>query len=457
MMRSSTRSCGLRIFNRLMLLWVGLLSFTVTQPTKATELSEERWSDAAFGLSALLPLDNQVDYPQRAGAPLVIIKTPWELVISVDVKEVESYRTAEELREVAVFQFTTNVTNSVEIDVKPTTREVFDRKAGLAYFAIDNMGRPDVVAGQALFELDSPHLVIVRMQAPADRFDQARETFEAMLDSFEIESSVVINERRQRELLAGSKVLEAYSQAQTLEILPKEQWFRIVRDRQDLGYRRQTIEKAFELGSTGTHISLESLYRKETTRLDIKHERFVSDDQSTELWSVVSTHRLLDPTPVQVKASANVRSHSETGLRSNTRTPPTRNNPTGTTVNRIEVTYENTAGKMAGETWLTPEQAYLSQVDATLLPFALQNMPDAPSVFALYAYDAESQSLAYRRFEIAEHKHGLTITVMPSLRGTAERYHFGLDQSLTKIEIGENQTLIPTTLQDLKRRWKFFQ
>lgn len=361
--------------------------------------------------------------------------------------------------------------------------------------------------GIALIKIDELNVIVMRMECQPQATELGLNTFEAMIHSIELEPTHDVMNRLREWMHAGNDFLDSITQDDRLAAMQDDQLFRIREmvpgrgggiDEIDIGYTRiwqrhqgpayysqllaqlreddrdATLRGTDSFRINGNALVIQTFFRAQGTELNRLQEciQAVEGDGIHEVWNLKT--QLEQPGNPQSRAEG---VWVETGVRDEIR-------PNGrTSINRIEVIREGTpprqvldyvlarerdpqrrlrfpsarpdaapSGDLGAMQWQTPERAYLSQVDAMLVPALLP--ADVERTYGFFVYHAESSSLAIRTMRVeTTPEGGKYVFIRPTIDMAEQAMEYDANGTLIRWYFPDGRTMIRTTREELARIW----
>ncbi len=143
---------------------------------------------------------------------------------------------------------------------------------------------------------NSPTNVPIKPEERSDEPDplerEAVEIFNAVIDSVQILDRRHIKEEQDRRLMRTRALLPNFNEHRLTRVLIPEQWLRIVRDGEDIGYS-YVVEETYNYGQhPGVLVVIRSrLMPQEDVRIDTEKSMFISFDRRHGFWTSTTTYR----------------------------------------------------------------------------------------------------------------------------------------------------------------------
>ena len=306
------------------------------------------------------------------------------------------------------------------------------------YFGIVPLGDGEPwFMGMAVLQLDDTSLLTLRLECATDTIVESVCTFESMLHSVQVQSAGDVAERIRGWVDAGQDVLESVTPEQYRAAMRDDRLYLIREGDRPIGYQRVWLrhqDKAYydnqlqrlqrqdpraelrgidSFRAPGNKLVIQSHYQTHDTRIDTHQEFIDEDDSIASYWEIKSTLEQVNNPRSPLNGS-----WVETGLRSIA-------NFQDRQVDQVQVIREGTpprqitdfvlepdtdaqrlqrfpaarpdmlpSGETSSHAWATPRKAYISAIDAWVLPALLP--ADREQTYAFFAYHPETTSVAWR-------------------------------------------------------------
>ncbi len=346
----------------------------------AEPLSTQRWEELGFGLSLHPPRDVRIIEHASDGALAKFIGRDYD--ISVFVQESKIRGTVEDIKTRSIqqlgFAYMSDLVVFKDEPARPLDRPGWKFYAGI----IDEEG-PNVVLGQVFMQIDPKNFAVIQFQCDEIAYEGVEPIFDAVLKSMQLLNHKQLLARNTEWINAGHSWRHGLTHHQIRSVLIPEQWFRVVRDEQDIGWMRIQQTETIKLELSGIYIEIWSHVRERGETIDADSDYFESFDRSTEVWSSRTTRRPTQPNALATPNQGSpTQSRVETGLRSG---------------NILTVSVESAAG-VKEHRWEVSDKGYQSQVELRLLPSLLPR--EQSGILGFYAYHPMSETLALRTDQI---------------------------------------------------------
>jgi len=362
--------------------------------------------------------------------------------------------------------------------------------------------------GIGMIQLDQASVVVLRIECPAEEMvEQAICTFECMLQSIETQTIAQATERMHGWVRNFLDLSETLGQEERLAAMRTDQLFRIRQftsqhdgtfSERDIGYMRMwqryqapayyqqrkaqslentntdRLEGIDSLELTGNALVVQSFYKTQGQAMQIHQLReFIdTEDDITEFWNIKTSVR--QPHAAYARLAGD---WAETGVRGMT-------DIRGHDIDRIEIVREgapprqlveyilerdrNPASRLrfpsvlsnshgdavpAGEhstiAWPTPQRAYVSQVDAMLLPALL---PREEKTYAFYTYHDETSRIGLRVMRVVPTDDGgKRVFIRPAVQMEEELMEYNAAGELVQWRFPDGRSFVSTTREELAR------
>lgn len=346
--------------------------------------------------------------------------------------------------------------------------------------------------GVALLQLDPHSVAILKLECPWENLTQAASTFECMVNSIEVEPAKKINERLHGWLQNGDAILANLTQEDRLKAMRDDRLYRILENKKDIGYLRiwqRYQDKAYykslkakrdadagPLGGIdrfeieGNAIFSQSRMEGDDIVLGRRYEGIEEPGKPNAYWQIKNALQYNND-PNNLRAGTWV----ETGVRGVAMIG-------GKRTDHLQLTREGTpprhmvefllqrerdperklrypsadprsypSGEVVEKGWPTPKRAFLSPVDAALMPAML---PNEEKTYAFAAYHAESTRIDLRLMRVKPNNDGgKTVYLRPVLDLSEQVLVFDRNNELISHTYPDGRTLKQTTRQELARIW----
>jgi hypothetical protein len=389
--------------------------------------------------------------------------------------------------------------------------EVGDYIGYINYFVIHPRGddtRP-WLHGVALLKIDDLNIIVMRLECQPQATELGIHTFETMLHSIELEPAHEVLDRLRGWMHNGEDFLNATTQDDRLSAMQPDQLFRVREmvpgdggriDEIDIGYTRiwqryqdsdyyrrtlaqlreddpeAKLEGIDSFRVHGNALVMQTFLRAQGSEISRLQETVESVEGGgiSEVWNLKTELRQ----PGDQRFGRDEGVWVETGIRDDIRLSE------ATVINRIEVIREGTpprqitdyvlarerdpdrrlrfpsarpdaapAGNLDSLQWQTPERAYLSQVDAMLVPALLP--ADETQTYGFFVYHAETSSLAIRLMRVEPQPDGgKVVFIRPTIDMAEQAMVFNAQGELVSWFFPDGRSMIRTTREELARIWR---
>jgi hypothetical protein len=329
-------------------------------------------------------------------------------------------------------------------------------KATKLYFLVENNAGRRWVVGQAYVILDRQRVAVAQLECDVSTWQQQKRRFEAMLKSVRITDPAKLKKRRAELIEAGHAWHTSLNADQINRVLPDEQWYRITRDGQDVGYMRMHAQRTTDGGQKGIHLTIQKRRVGEKVVYDTVGEFFLSAAGQQETWDLKTTQRPKAETDLAERKrlpAAGQEPHYptwiETGVCDQKRIIITHLAPTAVLQEGGQAEPGQRAKK---KQWPRPPKAYLSQVALRLYLPLLPHKTARQMLF--YAYDNRAGHIALRRVHIQPLSNDrFAVRVKPTPTQGENVSIYGKDGQLIRRRMPDGRIIKPTNAAQLKRLW----
>lgn len=358
--------------------------------------------------------------------------------------------------------------------------------------------------GVALLQLDQLSVAVLKLECPQDKLTEAISTFECMVHSIEVQEAKQVNQRLHGWLKNGEQLVANLTQQDRLDAMRDDRLFRILEDGKDIGYTRiwqRHQDKAYynalkakrdkdagpltgidRFEVKGNAIFTQSRLEGHGITLQSLHQSIDATGETSETnayWQIKNALQYKND-PNNLRAGTWV----ETGVRgvamiggkrmdhiqiTREGTPPSgmveyilerESDPTRRLRYPSVIQSRDSSGKIvrklpSGEVvekaWPTPKRAFLSPVDAALMPALL---PNIEKTYAFAAYHPESTRIDIRMMRVKPNADGgKTVFLRPVLDLSEQVLTFDRNNELISHTYPDGRSLKQTTRQELARIW----
>lgn len=346
--------------------------------------------------------------------------------------------------------------------------------------------------GVALLQLDQFSVAVLKLEAPPSKLTEAVSTFECMVHSIEVQEAKDINRRLHGWLQNAEKHLADLTQQDRLKVMQKDQLYRVLENGKDIGYTRiwqryqdKAYYKQLKASRDKDAGPLEGIDRFEIegnavfiqSRLEgqgvvIQHlsEAIETPGEPTAYWQIKNALINKDD-PNNLRAGTWV----ETGLRGVAMVGGKRmeqlqiireGSPPRRMVEYIlqrerdperQLRYPSAdprsypSGEVVEKKWPAPKRAFLSPVDARLMPALL---PTEEKTYVFSAYHEETTRIDYRLMRVKPNADGgKTVYLRPVLDLSEQVLLYDANNELISHTYPDGRSLKKTTRQELARIW----
>ncbi len=476
-------------------------------------LTDQRWSELRYGLSVREPHEaiRVPDTPQGdairwalndgtrislafvrgiyEGAPTYDKRTGKALPVRMPAKiDLLKKQFDEEMR--------ASITGEVINTRNNQTIEVGELVGVINYFILkpSAQGATPLMRGFALLQLDEQSVAVVNLECKPDNLDSAIRTFECLVHSIEVQSPQEINKQLNDWMVNAEQLLANLTQDDRVKAMRSDRLFRVIDDGKDLGYTRiwqrfqdqayydKLKEQDKKNGGEGKLYGINQFAVKGNAYIMQAHlegegaeiDRLIEAIDDT---SAVNGYWQIKNSLSYKKDPGNFRAGTwaETGIRGVAVID-------GKRTDHVQITREGTpprnmvdfllarerdperrlrypsadprsypSGDLKEYAWPTPKRAYLSFVDAELMPALL---PREEKAYLFYAYDAESTKIDLRLMRVEPTGDGgKTVYVRPVLDKAEQKLVFDRNNDLISHTYPDGRELRRTTREELAKVW----
>jgi hypothetical protein len=346
--------------------------------------------------------------------------------------------------------------------------------------------------GVGLLQLDQLSVAVLKLECPQEQLAEAVSTFECMIHSVEVEEAKTVNQRLHEWLQNAEKVLDELTQEDRLKAMRDDRLYRVLENGKDIGYTRiwqryqdEAYYKQLKASRDKDAGPLDGIDRFESegnavftqTRLEGKgiiiqslNEAIDVPGEPTAYWQIKNAMQYKND-PNNLRSGTWV----ETGVRgvaliggkrmdhlqiTREGTPPRRmveyllereNDPERRLRYPSADPRSYPSGKLSEKAWPTPKRAFLSPVDATLIPALL---PNEEKTYCFSAYHQETTRIDFRLMRVEPSANGgKTVYLRPVLDLSEQVLVFDANNELISHTYPDGRSLKKTTRQELARIW----
>ncbi|MEM6333178.1 MAG: hypothetical protein AAF823_07545 [Planctomycetota bacterium] len=404
------------------------------EPAPAEPVARARWFEPAYGLS-LLPPQGATEAQQTSDDALVNFLLPDGVRMAVYLQDAGDLVQLNQARNIAIGQFKFSFPSALPIE--PITRDI--QPAGRPTLRVDFIvpridGRAEWTATFVLVKLDPARVLVFRLDLPTAALKpRYTRLFEQMLESVAITPLDRLNDVRVALVEEADAWLNDLDFDALWNRLPQDAWFRTIRNGEDVGFQRFTFTRTRDLNTDGYRLDIQSRERRTNSIFATDAEFFLARDRQEEVWSVNTWVRLIDPQAMPMAP------------------PLTRTLLTGVdSDDTITVTLETPNGRERPLRWKRPPAAYVTQLEANVLPLAL--IDGRPLMAQTYAFHGASREITLRSEFIEQLEGGQFAMVTRASPQTGwRRYLFTNQGRLRQIELADGAILVPSTEDQVRQ------
>jgi len=346
--------------------------------------------------------------------------------------------------------------------------------------------------GVALLQLDQLSVAVLRMECPPDKMVQAVCTFECMVQSVQVQEAKAVNQRLHGWLQNAEQLLADLTQEDRVHVMRSDRLYRVIENGKDIGYTRiwqRHQDKAYykalkakrdkdagpldgidRFEIQGNAVFVQSRLEGQDIVLQRLHQAIETPGKPTAYWQMKNALQYKND-PKNLRAGTWV----ETGVRGVAMIG-------GKRMDHLQITREGTpprnmveyllqrerdparklrypsadprsypSGELIEKAWPTPKRAFLSPVDATLMPALL---PREEKTYVFSAYHEETTRIDFRLMRVKPNADGgKTVYLRPVLDRSEQVLVFDANNELISHTYPDGRSLKQTTRQELARIW----
>lgn len=319
------------------------------------------------------------------------------------------------------------------------------RPGAVIYFLVADKQKGSWVAGQAFMLIDPHTVALFQMQCDAKVFNQTKKLFEQFIKSTKVMSLEKLNAIRDKRITAASQWLKNLTKKNLTNQLLKDQWYRIVQGKRDVGYRRVTYQPGKQMGKEGLNLIVQSKINDGDLSFVSLGQFFASFDQSMEMWSRRTRKKSKADKKTRLPGAVLAPKHAgwaETGICSDNLITVSRQTPTS-----IREYHWPKPLNQKGQ-----PLPYISQA---MLPIALSLLPhQSKGQFAFYAYSVDLAKITLHLVWVKPLKNGKFKVIMrpaPDRAPTVSIYN--TNRKLLRKHLTDGKLVIAATKKQMRQAW----
>lgn len=351
------------------------------------------------------------------------------------------------------------LTNPVKIVSQTDDLKLAQRASSRFYVLTPSPSSDALVAtGVTVVQAEPSRFTLLSLSCLEPEFERARVIYESVVASAQWRDPAEALAERAAAVLAGSKFMQAISLDDYRAALPSQpQYYRIYRP-SPTGAQRDDTELAYQMVDIREGARGELNPRKQRNDWTPADRdpgfivrivaRYVQGQTVSDLESVFfatlrrgATDEEAWTSRMKIREGASTVTWSQTGARIG---------------NRLTVRTESSQGAPGEQSWIIPDEGYLTQVQSYLLP-RLMARAASPIVLGFYAYNPSTSDLSFRRDALEpalSADAGWTLKTRLS-EGAAERSTtLARDGSILRLETADGAVMEPIDAAALNRLWK---
>lgn len=486
---------------------IGLPDDPLAEPDRW--LSNETWSELRYGLSIRQPHD-AVSVPDTAQGDVMRWALPNGSRISLSFArgayEGVSYdgQTKKHAR-VRTPARVDLIKKQIGDELKATAGQVINTRADqvielddiggvINYFIIKprKRGAKPYLYGIALLQLDQYSVAVLKLEAPQDKLTEAISTFECMVNSIDVQEAKKINRLLHGWLQNAEKHLAKLTQQDRLKAMQEDRLYRVLDGGKDIGYTRiwqRYQDKAYykQLKSNrdedagplegidrfeieGNAVFVQSRLQGQGVVIQRLQEAIETPGEPIAYWQIKNALQYKDD-PNNLRAGTWV----ETGVRgiamiggkrmdhlqlSREGSPPRRmveyllqreRDPERRLRYPSADPRSYPSGEVVEKAWPVPKRAFLSPVDAAIMPALL---PNEAMTYVFSAYHEETTRIDFRLMRVKPNADGgKTVYLRPVLDLSEQVLVYNANNELISHTYPDGRELKKTTRQELAQIW----
>ncbi len=403
------------------------LALGQVDPSDALPLDTTRWSERKYGVSLQPPLGALL-LQQPFDENLVrIIDGEKRFQMNVDVRRSSRALTLNEVAESIKQQILNSPTDSRLVG---QAAKRYDDKPAIVMYFRGRTGKGASSYGHAVVLVNPKTYAIFEISGSIEHEKQIFATFEAVLGTLRIADQKKLAELRKAAIQRSEAWRKTVTPQAEQKALIREQYFRIVQDKKDIGWMRVNQGTGVFNAKPGLKVTVHTHLELDIGTIKSVADYFRPNDRvAGEAWSIrTSIYKPGVRQPI---------STLETG---------------STTEYHVHVTIEGMEG-VGTQTHRFDrlDTGYLAQVESWLLPAMLPN--DTPAEYGYYWYHSPSQKLVFRTDRVTPTLDGYVIhsRLSPNAAELVARYD--ANGLLIEKDMGAGKKLLRTTPNSLRTLW----
>ncbi|QDU34008.1 hypothetical protein KS4_20690 [Poriferisphaera corsica] len=404
----------------------------------------QRWQEYAYGLS-LAPPPDTIQLNNTSDGSLVKYTRSGDFLISVKILTPPK---AVELADIAI---TADLKFMFAYPSAVPTQDTLLKLGGKVealqrYLYVPDKEKGDWVFGQTFIKIDPMTFAMIDFECKASDFDTYTSVYNQVCDSIQLTSPDELENYRSDLIENGLALREridyaTLSKSLLSETENKEQWFRLIKNNQDIGHMRIKKKLEEQLGQLGIRIEINAHAELPSQTVDTKQDYFESLDRQFEVWSFRKT--ISHPNQ---GIEVTIRQKEKERLPDTTSTAMT-----GTRFGEnLTVTIDKDSKENMLE-WKVPLDKYLSEVERILV-FA--NLPlTQKQDFAFYGFNQNKEKLALmigKIYPSEDANNQYWLEVMPGLDASPVLSCYDDKGNLLQQERPDGLVIIPAPVEYIK-------
>lgn len=409
------------------------LASTTALADAGRPLTGDRWSDRKYGLSFIPPIDTQLVQQPGDNRLVRIVDNDAAFEIGLSMKRAARPATLAQIIEAIRLKIVDENTTSLVLEEKPG--KYGDMPGFIGFYRVPMTGIDDVLVGLAVAQVDEFNFAVFELRGKHKQYEMLRPTLGAVFKTLTVADQREMVKRRREAIERSVAWRKGVGPAQFIAAIAGERFYRIIENRQDIGWMRVAQSHGEYNATMGIKVTVQTHLRLASGRLDAVADYFRPDDPSQlgEAWSVRSTLRQMPGKKPDEALTA-----VETGTAK---------------LGRISVVIDRSAGESSKRySFQRPSIGYLPQAEAWLLPRTLPR--DTPAEYGFYWYNTNQQQVTFRTDRVTPTLDGYVIhtRLSPNEPELISRFD-ALGEMLEK-DLGGGKRLVRTNAAALKALWR---
>lgn len=412
------------------------------EPAAPVELSAQRFTEQAYGISIQAPLNARVQTHVGGDLLMTVRDVGEEYVITLQaVQAVENRLLSAEQVLASMKQAMFKDQPSMRV-IEERKQAIAERESAVVYFAVPQARRTDSVAmiGQAIIPLDPVRFALIQVKCPILAEPRVRPLFDTILGTVRIDDPKKLAAERREAIERSIQWRAEHDAKHRHAALVPMQHLLFEDDGKHIGFVKISQFQTNRANVPGVQVEIHTrIDAPKGGVVDSLSLFFIADDDSQEFWKTTTTHRL----PGEIERP---------DKRGNPPVPKNTFVESGLRVGKeIQVSYTGPDGTASRSYPIPP--GYISLAEVYLLP---QTLPrDRSGLWGFYWYNPNEKKVTFRTEQITPTLRGYTVTTLSDPNAPPTRATYDRDGTLIEREVGPKRKLAKTTpamIEQLMRR-----